>query len=117
MSKKEIIQHLTIKMYQLLRDFLLWNALYVYNSSLENSNLAAFKTDIFCGFGEIYHIFSSERLNTALQTSLLKPFWHRSHLQAQAKPQQDFSHRDIPSHMTAFSPPSPLPAAELSVHP
>lgn len=46
--------------------------------------------------------------------SLLKLPWDRSHLQAQERTQQDFSHRDIPSHMTAFSSPSPLPAAELS---
>lgn len=48
--------------------------------------------------------------------SLLKPSWHRSHLQSQEKP-QDFSHRGSPSHMTAFSSPRPLPAAKLSLHP
>lgn len=84
---------------------------------MENSDLAAFRTETFCGFGEIYHMFSNESLNSALQTSLLKPSWHRSHLQAQEKPQQHFSHREIPSHMTAHSSPGPFPAAELSLHP
>lgn len=47
--------------------------------------------------------------------SLLKPSWHRSHLQSQEKPQQDFSHRDSPSHMTAFSSPSPHPDVQCDI--
>lgn len=69
------------------------------------SRLAAFRTEIFCGFGEIHHIFSNESLNTALQTSLLKPPWHRSHLQAQKKPHKILAIGTSP-HMTAFCQPS-----------